>query len=60
MRIKMLKTRRGTEDGFSIQQFLEGKEYSVRDNLACAFIAAGHAVPVRKPFSNAKKEGQSL
>lgn len=51
MRIKMLQTRRGTEDGFSVQQFFKDHEYDVRDNLACAFIAAGFAEPVRKHYA---------
>jgi hypothetical protein len=60
MLIKMLQTRRGTEDGFSIQQFFKDQEYDVRDNLACAFIAAGYAQPGRKPFSNTKKQGKLI
>lgn len=44
MRILMLETRRGTEDGFSVRQFVRGREYEIADSLARAFLAAGWAV----------------
>lgn len=43
MIITMLRTARGTEDGFSIQQFFQGKTYDIRDNLACSFLQRGFA-----------------
>ncbi len=42
----MLQTRRGTEDGFTIQQYFVGEEYEVREHLACAFLAAEYAMIV--------------
>lgn len=44
--IKMLETRKGTEDGFTVRQFEENKIYDVRDNLARRFIAADLAIKV--------------
>ncbi len=41
MKIKMLSTRRGTEDGFKVQLFKEGGIYNIRDHLALAFLNAG-------------------
>lgn len=48
MLIKMLETRRGTRDGFKIENFEACKDYEIPDHLALAFIAAGFAVPVRR------------
>ena len=47
MHIKMLETRRGTEDGFTVRQFIRDQEYDVSDSLAHAFFAAGFAVPMK-------------
>lgn len=44
MRILMLQTRRGTEDGFTVRQYAAGRVYEVREHLARAFLAAGYAV----------------
>lgn len=55
MHIKMLETRRGTEDGFTIHQFIRDQEYDVAETLAHAFLAAGFAVPV-KAKQKAKKD----
>jgi hypothetical protein len=46
MRVRMLETRRGTEDGFTIRQYMRGMEYDMGDGLAYAFIAAGMAMKV--------------
>ena len=43
MKIKMLQTRKGTEDGYTVAQFYEGKEYDVREVLAYRFAAKGYA-----------------
>lgn len=43
MMIKMLETRKGTEDGFTVRQFYEGQTYDVCKILAHTFIAAGYA-----------------
>lgn len=48
MRIRMLETRHGCEDGFRVRRFEKGKEYEVADTLAKSFLAAGFAVPVRR------------
>ncbi len=58
MRIRMLETRRGTEDGFTIKQYNSGEEYDVRDHLALAFLAAGFAIPIKK--SKKKKSGDVI
>lgn len=42
-RITMLETRRGTEDGFSMQQYKAGEVYEVADNLAAHFCSSGYA-----------------
>ena len=54
MKIKMLFTRRGTEDGFAIRQFKADEEYDVKKHLALAFMAAGFAVPVREDRESKK------
>jgi len=43
MKIKMLETRRGTEDGFTIKTYLCDEEYDVCDFLGKSFFAAGFA-----------------
>ena len=47
MEIKMLETRRGTEDGFSVALYKKGSEYEVREHLARTFFAAGFAIPTQ-------------
>ncbi len=42
----MLQTRKGSEDGFTVRQFVEGEIYEVRENLARSFFAAGWATRV--------------
>lgn len=46
MRIRMLETRRGSEDGFCIRLYEKGKEYEVGNLLAYTFITSGFAVVV--------------
>lgn len=55
MKIKMLETRRGTEDGFTVRQFFAGEEYEVRDHLARSFFTAGFAVMVKDEKPNREK-----
>lgn len=43
MFIEMLDTRRGSEDGFSVKRFYEGRKYDMRDSLAREFIRNGYA-----------------
>ena len=38
MKIKMLKTERGSQDGVLIQNFKEGETYDVVANLASVFV----------------------
>lgn len=46
MRVRMLETRRDTEDGFTLRLFEAGREYEPGDFLARRLIAAGRAVAV--------------
>lgn len=39
----MLETRRGTADGFTIQNYEKGREYSISDFLASRFVLLGVA-----------------
>lgn len=48
MHVRMLETRRGTADGYTIRQYQRGEIYDLPDTLANAFFAAGFAVPVRQ------------
>lgn len=38
MKVKMLITRRATEDGFQVKLFEEGEIYDIREHLALAFM----------------------
>lgn len=44
MRVLMLYTRFGSEDGFVVRRFLEGVRYDMADSLARYFIRAKWAV----------------
>lgn len=44
--LRMLQTRKGTEDGFSVKQFVEGKAYDVRESMARDFFAMQYAVKI--------------
>lgn len=52
MKIRMLETRRGSEDGFAVRCYLMGRQYDMADGLARAFLAAGCAAPVRSRRKN--------
>jgi hypothetical protein len=43
MLVKMLHTRMGSQDGFTVQQFQSGKYYFIADSLAAYFIRCGAA-----------------
>ncbi len=43
MRVLMLETRRGSEDGFAVRRFHKGCCYDIADSLARAFLRAGWA-----------------
>lgn len=45
MKITMKSTRKGSQDGFKIEAFLEGKEYNVADSLGAYFIRQRWAEP---------------
>jgi hypothetical protein len=47
MRVFMLCTRRGSEDGFLVRRFFEGQQYDMSHMLACYFIRCGWAVDCR-------------
>lgn len=46
MKIKMLETRPGSENGYVVTDYEAGKEYNVGDALGRAFIDAGCAEAV--------------
>lgn len=46
MLIKMLQTRRGSEDAFSVKVYEKGKEYNVAATMGCYFIRKGWAEEV--------------
>lgn len=43
MHIKMLQTRRGSEDGLRVRCYEAGRIYDLAEDLARAFIIAGSA-----------------
>jgi hypothetical protein len=47
MYVVMIETTRGSEDGFTIRYFKQGKSYDVADMLARALISAGQAMEFR-------------
>lgn len=51
MRVRMLETRRGTEDGYAVQLFEVGCEYDMADFLARSFIADGRAEALDRPVA---------
>lgn len=53
-RIVMLRTKRGTEDGFSTGIFEAGACYDVRDNLAAYFLSSGYAERCEVEYVNVK------
>lgn len=46
VKIKMLQTRKGSPDGFVVNEYLKDKTYTVRESLAREFFANGWAVKV--------------
>jgi len=47
MKIKMLETNPGSEDGFTVKDYEAGHEYEVGDALGRAFVDAKHAEEVK-------------
>lgn len=43
VRIKMLKTKMGSEDGFTVNKYEEGKTLPVEESLAAVFVKSGWA-----------------
>jgi hypothetical protein len=41
--IRMLQTKKGTEDGFIVKQYYAGQKYIVKDSLARYFFSLGYA-----------------
>lgn len=55
MKIKMLKTRQGSEDGFIIHNYVKGNEYDLADTLATHFLRNGWAFnnePIKDEWFN--------
>lgn len=48
IRIKIKKDVRGSEDGITIQEFKQGAEYLIEEELARIFIAEGQAEEVKE------------
>jgi hypothetical protein len=46
MKIKMLETVPGSEDGYTVTDYVQGQEYEVGADLAKTFLEAGQAVAV--------------
>lgn len=46
MKIRMTKTRKGTEDGYVIKDYNEGEVYDVREHLGYKFLSEQSAVEV--------------
>lgn len=51
--VKMLIDRKGSEDGFSVQQYNHDEVYTLTDGLGRSFIAEGSAIKI-KEVSNAE------
>lgn len=47
MKITMLHTKRGSEDGFVVRQFEAGQTYDVADTLARSFVSQEVAIERR-------------
>jgi len=48
MKIIMLKTRYGSEDGFAVRLFHQNQEYEVADSLGAYFVRVGVAMNKEK------------
>lgn len=62
MRIKMLETRRGTEDGFTVREYARGKEYELAptergEELGIVFMREGWAEAIAGIPAEAPKAG---
>ena len=50
MRLKMLSTHRGSENGFDVNRFFKDGIYDICSTLACYFIRSGWAVETSEPL----------
>jgi hypothetical protein len=48
MRIKMLKTQKGSPDGVTVVNYLEGQEYDINIELSKVFIMQKWAIEIKK------------
>ncbi len=46
MRVRMLETKRGASNGFTVRRYDQGEEYELSDSLALNFISQGVAKAV--------------
>jgi hypothetical protein len=54
--VKMLQTRKASEDGFIVKQFYAGQTYDIAESLARLFFAHGYAERGDlRSFNNASK-----
>lgn len=62
MLIKMLETRRGSEDGFVVRRFMQGETYDVADSLAKRFLNDGWAYNAEPeaPASSSTASGEVI
>lgn len=49
MKIIMLQTRYGSEDGFVVRRFLKNNQYEIADSLGAYFIWLGVAYSLPSP-----------
>ena len=56
-KILMLQTRKGTEDGFTVNQYTKGEIYDVREGMARQFYRDGWAE--RAPLETDNPSGDS-
>lgn len=65
MRVKMLETTNGCEDGFTLRRYFRDQEYEIREELAKMFLRQGVCeeiilVPVVKKKEAAPKEEELI
>lgn len=56
MKIKMLSTKMGANDGVDVQAYLEGQEYEVSEDLANCFLSDKSAEVVVEKAEKAMNE----
>lgn len=58
MRIIMLQTRYGSEDGFVVRRFVKNQEYEMADSLAAYFIRHGLAAIITDKNMDSRLRGE--